>query len=67
MSAMTTQAPPQHLDQATLLPAHEQATARFEPASDEAIRDSLPLLDHRSRGRAISPRLASRGHYLALV
>ena len=29
------------------------------PGSDEAIVDSLPLLDHRSRGRAISPRLAA--------
>ena len=62
---MTTQAPPQHLDQATKLPAHEQPTAVIGPGSDEAIVDSLPLLDNRSRGRAISPQLAARGHYLA--
>ena len=63
---MTTQAPPHHLDQATTLPAHEQPTAAIEPGTDEAIVDSLPLLDHRSRSRAISPRLAARGRYLAL-
>jgi hypothetical protein len=66
MPAMTTQAPPQHLDQATKLPAHEQLTAAIEPGYDEPIVDSLPLLDHRSRSRAISPRLAPRGRYLAL-
>ena len=63
---MTTQAPPHHLDQATGLSAHEQPTATIEPGSDEPIVDSLPLLDHRSRSRAISPRLAARGRYLAL-
>ena len=63
---MTTQAPPHHLDQATGPPAHEQPTATIEPGSDEPIVDSLPLLDHRSRSRAISPRLAARGRYLAL-
>ena len=50
---MTIQAPPKLSDQATLLPAHEQATARFEAASEDAVRDSLPLLDHRARARAI--------------
>jgi pSer/pThr/pTyr-binding forkhead associated (FHA) protein len=63
---MTTQAPPHHLDQATKVPAHELPTAAIEPGADEAIVDSLPLLDHRSRSRAISPRLAARGRYLAL-
>ena len=67
MSAMTTQAPLKPLDQATGLPAHEQPTALIEPGTDEAIVDSLPLLDHRSRTRAISPRLAARGRYLALA
>jgi FHA domain len=65
-AAMTTQAPPHQFDQATKLPAHEQPTAAIEPGTDEAIVDSLPLLDHRSRSRAISPRLAPRGRYLAL-
>jgi pSer/pThr/pTyr-binding forkhead associated (FHA) protein len=63
---MTTHAPPHHLEQATKLSAHEQPTAAIEPGTDEAIVDSLPLLDHRSRSRAISPRLAARGRYLAL-
>ncbi|HET7050697.1 MAG TPA: FHA domain-containing protein [Solirubrobacteraceae bacterium] len=63
---MTTQAPPHHLDRSTTLPAHEQPTAAIEPGTDETIVDSLPLLDHRSRSRAISPRLAARGRYLAL-
>ena len=62
---MTTQAPPQHPDQATTLPGHEQATAPMQSGSEEPILDSLSLLDHRSRGRAISPRLAARGRYLA--
>jgi pSer/pThr/pTyr-binding forkhead associated (FHA) protein len=66
MPPMTTQAPPHDLDQTTTLPAHEQPTAALAPATDEAIIDALPLLDHRSRSRAISPRLAARGRYLAL-
>ena len=63
---MTTQAPPHHLGRATRLPAHEQPTDAIEPGTDEPIVDSLPLLDHRSRSRAINPRLAPRGRYLAL-
>ncbi len=63
---MTTQAPSHPSDQATTLPAHEQPTARLEAGADEAILDSLALLDHRTRARAISPRLAPRGRYLAL-
>jgi FHA domain len=62
---MTTQAPPQHLDRTATLPAHEQPTVTIEARSDEAIRNSLPLLDHRSRNRAVVPRLASHGSYLA--
>ena len=64
---MTTQAPIKLPDQATLLAAHEHATARFEAVSEDAIRDSLPLLDHRGRTRAIPARMAARGHYLALA
>ena len=66
MPGMTTQAPPHHFDQATRLPAHEQPTAAIEPGTDEAIVDPLALLDHRSRNRAVAPRLAARGRYLAL-
>jgi pSer/pThr/pTyr-binding forkhead associated (FHA) protein len=62
---MSTHAPPQDHDHTTTVPAHDQATARIESYSDEAILDSLPLLDHRSRSHAIMPRLAPRGHYLA--
>ncbi len=64
---MTTQAPNKLPKLATLLlPAHEDDTARFDAMSEDAIRDSLPLLDHRARARAIPERMASRGHYLAL-
>jgi pSer/pThr/pTyr-binding forkhead associated (FHA) protein len=42
-----------------------QATESLEPTSGELIIDSLELLDHRNRERAIAPRLALRGHYLA--
>jgi hypothetical protein len=49
-----------------MLPAHEHPTARLEAGTDDATRDSLPLLDHRARARAISARLAPRGRYLAL-
>jgi hypothetical protein len=63
---MTTHAPPSHLGQEKTPPAHEQSTAAIGPGFDEAILDSLPLLDHRSRSRAISPRMAPRGRYLAL-
>jgi hypothetical protein len=63
---MTTQAPlipSEH----TVAPPPEQPTAQLEPAAGEAILDSLALLDHRSRTRAINPRLAPFGHYLAFA
>jgi pSer/pThr/pTyr-binding forkhead associated (FHA) protein len=60
---MTTQAPPQ---QATSTPAQEHETAPLHAASDELIRDSLPLLDHRTSSRTISAQLALPGQYLAL-
>ncbi len=63
---MTTHAPSHRSDQATTLPANEQPTARLEAGAEETILDSLALLDHRARARAISPRLAPRGRYLAL-
>ena len=55
---MTTQAP--------LIPsewAAEQTTA-LETGAIEPIVDSLGLLDHRTRQRAIGRRLAPFGHYL---
>jgi hypothetical protein len=62
---MTTHASPHLSDQAATLPAHEQPTDRLEAGPDEAILDSLTLLDHRARARAISARLAPGGRYLA--
>jgi hypothetical protein len=49
-----------------MLPAHEHPTASLRTGDQEAILDSLPLLDHRARARAITPGLASRGRYVAL-
>ena len=63
---MTTSAPIHLPDQTTLLPAHERDTARLQAVTEDTIRDSMPLLDHRARARAIPARMASRGHYLAL-
>ena len=66
---MTTQAPllPSELG---LPPAGRHAppsrtTAPLEAGATEPILDSLPLLDHRTRSRAIGRRLAPFGHYLA--
>jgi hypothetical protein len=44
----------------------ERPTAELAAYAADAIIDSLPLLDHRTRMRAISPALAPRGHYLEL-
>lgn len=60
---MTTQAPLHPLERAATS-AHDQTTPL--EAHGEPITDSLPLLDHRTRSRAISTRLAPRGHYIAL-
>jgi FHA domain len=62
---MTTHAPAPLSDQAATLPAHEQLTAPLEAGPDEVILDSLALLDHRARARAIFARLAPGGRYLA--
>jgi pSer/pThr/pTyr-binding forkhead associated (FHA) protein len=44
----------------------QQPTDQLEAASMGAILDSLPLLDHRTRARAIGARFAPRGHYIEL-
>jgi len=71
---MTTQAPLHHSEQpvsprreetATL--PREQETAPLEAGTTAPIPDSLALLDHRTRSRAISRRLAPFGHYLAFA
>jgi FHA domain len=61
---MTTRAPliP---SQPTVAPPAEQTTAPLEASDAEPILDSYPLLEHRTRSRAISQRLAPFGHYLA--
>ncbi len=72
---MTTQAPlhpPEQAavpgrDQQTGVPLHEHETAPLQAPGLEPILDSFPLLDHRTRGRAIGRRLAPFGHYLALA
>ncbi|MGO9499886.1 MAG: FHA domain-containing protein [Solirubrobacteraceae bacterium] len=71
MTDMTTQAPPNQTqpgalprEETTLLPPQRE-TAPLEAGPVAPILDSLNLLDHRTRGRAISRRLAPFGHYLA--
>ena len=43
----------------------EQLTAPLVAGDTEPILDALPLLDHRTRQRAIGRHLAPFGHYLA--
>jgi hypothetical protein len=53
--------------QAPLIPLRtedDQPTAGLNPSLSELIVDALPLLDHRTRTRAIPTKLAPRGHYL---
>jgi FHA domain len=50
-----------------LAPAPELETAPLEAPATEPVLDSFPLLDHRTRSRAISRRLAPFGHYLAFA
>jgi hypothetical protein len=69
---MTTQAPLHPFtrpsrDETTVVPVHEQATDRLEAPAGEPLFDSFPLLDHRTRSRAIGRHLAPFGHYLALT
>lgn len=42
----------------------EEPTEELRPEVGEPILDALPLLDHRTRARALEPRLAPRGHYV---
>ncbi len=50
---------------ATVGSLDKHRTAPLEAPDTEPILDSLPLLDHRTRSRAIPRRLAPFGHYLA--
>ena len=63
---MTTQAPLQ-TPEPTVVQTREQDTAPLEAGATAPILESLALLDHRTRSRAISPRLAPFGHYLAFA
>jgi hypothetical protein len=67
-----TQAPPtsRHLTLAPSAPApltspDQQKTAPLQAPDTDPILDSLALLDHRTRSRAIPRRVAPFGHYLA--
>jgi hypothetical protein len=61
---MTIQAPTQIFTEAPQALPRERQTEPLESTSSELIVDALPLLDHRSRSRAIAKRLAPHGHYL---
>jgi hypothetical protein len=63
---MTPQAPPISPEPTVARP-DEQKTAPLEAPDAEPILDSLDLLDHRTRSRAIPRRLAPFGHYLAFA
>jgi hypothetical protein len=47
-------------------PAHSIGTSLIDVVADDPVVDPLPLLDHRTRTRTITPRMAKRGVYLAL-
>jgi hypothetical protein len=63
---MTPHAPPISAEPTVTAPA-EQTTTPLEAYDGEPILNSLPLLDHRTRSRAIGRRLAPFGHYLAFA
>lgn len=45
----------------------EHETGPLQPAAEQRITDSFRLLDHRTRGRATSERMARRGPHLAFL
>lgn len=69
---MTTYTPPKPAAQprpvgpAAPAPTPDRPTGPLEPVAADVAVDALPLLDHTTRRRTISPTLARRGHYLAL-
>jgi hypothetical protein len=66
---MTTRAPllPSQPSEPSTAPEPEQETAPLEAGATEPILESFALLDHRTRSRAVTRRLARRGHYVAFV
>jgi FHA domain len=63
MSSQARFAPPEQ----TIAQPEIEETAQLEAPDVEPILDALGLLDHRTRTRAISTRLAPYGHYLAFA
>jgi FHA domain len=72
LTAMTTQTPPKPVQHPKPYgpiappPAADRATGVLDAVDPGFAVDALPLLDHSTRRRTISPSLAPRGHYLAL-
>jgi FHA domain len=64
MPVMSTQASSASPRQ-TLAPRELLETTQLAASDAQPILDALELLDHRTRSRAISTRLAPYGHYLA--
>jgi FHA domain-containing protein len=62
---MITHAPLHPLEHTAATEAHDQPTAKLDIASIEPTLASVSMLDHRTRSRAVRPRLAARGRYLA--
>jgi FHA domain len=58
---------PLHSPEPTFAPSRKAETAPLDAGATEPILDSFALLEHRTRSRAISRRLAPFGHYLAFA
>ncbi len=63
---MTTQATALKLEPEAAPATSALQTAPLEPSADGRIADSLMRLDHRTRGRAVTQRLARRGPHLSV-
>ena len=62
---MTIQASPKPIGPYKFAAPRELETAPIEAPTIEPTTDSFALLDHRTRARALTPRLAPRGYYLS--
>ena len=60
---MSTEAPTHNLESTA---KSERETEALQPLPGGAVVNTFRLLDHRGRSRAVTPRLARRGAYLAL-
>ena len=63
---MTTQATALQLEPEAAPASSALQTAPLEPSSDGRAADSLMRLDHRTRSRAVTQRLARLGPHLAV-